>query len=229
MVGYFDKALLNKIKKVWPNTIYANTAVTYNAVYSGGNSPVEGQLKFPLINIYRPDGYQIVDSRNLAARLQGYDQVPEIVELENEEKLLVTTRFLYANLSYQLNIYAKTLEELDRITNDLITMFSLNPSLEVVQYADKKILKEKYGQLKEDSIIKYEDTYYLEYSRGPVEQSTFDDGDRIYTYALAYNLSHAKLANFKVVPLIKDVDLIVYADETGINVDGTEIELDTDE
>ena len=110
-------------------------------------------------------------------------------------------------------------------------MLSLDPSLIVVQYADKKLLKEKYGPLKKDSIIKYEDTYYLEYNRGPVEQSTFNDGDRVYTYALAYNLSHAKLANFKVVPLIDKVELEVHADNVALEIhsDGTIIELDTDE
>lgn len=195
MVGDFDKAILKKVQKVWPNTIYANTAVTYNAVYSGGNSPVEGELRFPLINIYRPDGYELLPIQTLPGRLQGYTMEQE------EDEQLYQGRFLFAKLAYQFNIFAKTLEELDHITNDILTMFSLAPTLEVTQ----KSL---------DNSIIHEETYDITYLRGPTEQSTFDSGDRIYTYAIAYEIASAKLLNFRKVSKVTDVEVKVKVEGT---------------
>ena len=53
-IDIYDLALLNKIKTVFANTVYMSE--------EHGNSYKQavkslGELKFPLVSIYRPDGY----------------------------------------------------------------------------------------------------------------------------------------------------------------------------
>lgn len=194
MVEDFDRAFLKKVKKVWPNTIYANTEITYHAVYSGGTSPVEGKLKFPLINIYRADGYELLPLQPFASRLQGYTAYTE--DTEDKEAKGFQVRYLMARVAYQLNIFAKTLTELDKIANDILTMFSLDPKLVVTQYSANKE-------------VKHTETFDITYLRGPIEQSTFNDDDRVYTYAVGYELSAAKLINFRETKHVGKVDVEV--------------------
>lgn len=197
MVNDFDDAFLEKLQLVWPNTIYANSAITYNAVYSSVDNPTT-ELRFPLLNIYRPNGYSMNQAQNIAARLQG-SILDTYKDIETGE--IVTARFLVADLEYQIDIYAKTPEELEEISNDLVHMMSLDPVLYVVQ-------KDKTGELV------YDETYYFDYIKGPIPDDSFENGDRVYRYALAYGIKSARLINFRKAKLIKDIEVetIVKAD-----------------
>ena len=190
MVGDFDLAFLNKVRAVWPNTIYANTAITYNAIYSGGIAPdTEGKMKFPLLNVYRME-FKPNPTQTLGARLSGYND-----DFIDGNKI-ISTRYITTNLAYQINIFAKTLEELDQLTNDILIMFSLDPNLEVKQYSRNK----EYSRTED---------YQVTYLNGPVEQTSTDNDDRIYTYAVVYELKNAKLMHFKEVKLSQELEIEV--------------------
>lgn len=210
MIGDFDRAFLKKVKAVWPNTIYANTAVTYNAVYSGGAASTEtAKLSFPLINIYRTDGYGLLKNQTIAARLQGITNL--IVNKEDSdtnvsEKYKPQVRFLLARVAYQLNVFAKTLEELDQIISDLIIFFSLESTLEVEQVSKDK----KWA---------YTEVYDLDYVRGPIEQSNFVNEDRIYTQAIVYEIPAAKLANFIEVPTVRETKVDINIKDHFISIE----------
>ncbi len=127
MIIDFDNAFLNHIKKVYPNTYFANTALVYNVAYSLADADTLGfKLTFPLISIFRPSGFELVDTQNFAARRLGYEVTDDLFTLRN-------VRFLTANLPYQIDIYAKTFEELNNLTEDILQYLNFEPRLLVDQ------------------------------------------------------------------------------------------------
>ena len=194
----FDIAFTNKIKDWYSNTIYANTAIVYNVAYNLVDDPTT-ELRFPLVSIYRPSGFSLSETQTFAARKRGIEYY--------YDDLVNTTgfaRFITAKLPYQIDIYAKSPETLDDITENIMQALNLAQKLEVIQI-DTKNNKE------------YKESYDITYESGPVEQSEFQDGDRVYHYSLAYNIDNARLLNFRD---IKDVTSIIL-DEVMQNSDGT--------
>lgn len=207
MITAFDKAFLNKIKAVWPNTLYANTQLTYYTVYDTAEDPTR-KLSFPLINIYRPSGYEIMPNQTIGARFQG------VYFYNKETNKMYYARFLIANLAYQLDFYTKTPEDMDEITLDIIHMMSLAPTLTVTQTSTNKE-------------VKYTETYDINHLRGPQDESDFNEGQRVYRYALAYEIKNAKLVNFKEVTDLKEIQVILNTEKTIINFkDNTSLNLE---
>lgn len=197
MVTDFDKAFLNKIRAAWPNTQYANTQIAYYMAYDTSDDPTK-KLQFPLINIYRPSGYELLPNQTIAAKLRG-------VYLYNQHtQKMYYARFLMANLAYQLDFYAKTPEEIDSITGDIITMLSLSPTLTVTQTSNNKA-------------VKYTETYDITYLKGPQDESDFAEGQRVYRYALAYEIKNARLVNFKEITELKEIQVILNTEKNIIN------------
>lgn len=202
MVNNFDRAVLNKIKKVWPNTIYSNLAVTYHNVYDSLGDPTS-KLELPLINIHRPTGYRLDERQTVTARLLGlpinkYLKDNDEFVLDNEGNKVIDTsssymaRYLIANLDYQIDIYATSTEMLDEISHDIIHMLSLDPFVKVKQ----KDRSRSYV---------YEEEYEMGYSQGPSDESEFSDGQRLYRYALAYEIKTARLINFKELTTVDGI------------------------
>lgn len=184
----FDIAFTNKVKAWFSNTIFANTALVYNVAYNLVDDPTV-VLKFPLISIYRPSGFKQVDTQNFAARKRGieyyYDEITHKA---------VNARFITVNLPYQLDIYAKNQESLNSITENIMHAFNLDQAIEVIQH-----------DIKNDQ--DYIESYDITYSEGPVEQSEFQDGDRVYHYSLLYTILNARLLNFRDTDPILDTDI----------------------
>jgi hypothetical protein len=189
MLKDFDIAFTNKIKSYFSNTIYANTALVYNVAYDLVDDPTV-KLEFPLISIYRPTGFQLAPQQNFAARKLGYRYYNND-ELDKSSNI----RYLVVNLSYQLDIYTKTPESLNDITEELMHALSLDSTIEVSQYDSNT----------ENS---YVDTYEITYGQGPQEASEFQNGDRVYHYSIVYNIDNARLLNFKENSNIIDTEVI---------------------
>jgi hypothetical protein len=109
-----------------------------------------------------------------------------------------------ANLAYQLDFYAKTPEEIDSITGDIITMLSLSPTLTVTQTSN-------------NGAVKYTETYDITYLKGPQDESDFSEGQRVYRYALAYEIKNARLVNFKEITELKEIQVILNTEKNIIN------------
>lgn len=190
MLSNFDRAFLSKVKAWFSNTIYANTAIIYNIAYNlaDGQTGAAGYaLQFPLISIYRPSGFELDAMQTFAARRSGMDIV------YSEDKLRLTkARMLVANLKYQLDIYTKSQEDLNTITVNLMQAFTLDPMLVVTQTDPAS---------HED----YVESYEITYNNGPVEESEFQNGDRIYHYALVYEIKTARLLTFADVNTVREL------------------------
>lgn len=197
MLADFDKALLAKIKAYYPNTIFANTAIVYNVAYSLATDSTL-KLSFPMINIYRPTGFSLVDEQNFAAKLRG---IP-FAYLEDTDKIDIA-RFLTVNLAYQLDIYAKSMEELSEITMQIMQALNFDPHVTVTQ-ADTENGKS------------YMERYQLTYNNGPVEQSEFTNDDRIYRYAVVYEIKNARVVNFKLTPAVTETQSITELVDTEV-------------
>lgn len=190
MPSNFDIAFLNKIKAVWKNTIYSNLAVTYQNVMDSTTNP-NSKLELPLINIYRPEGFRLNENQTIAARLQG---IP--LKDNNDEGIEYAARFLVATLDYQLDFYGTSTEMLDEITKDIMHMLSLTPTLTVKQ-------EDRTGR------FSYTETYQIKYSQGPRDVSEFDDGQRVYRYAMVYTVDVARLVNFRQLYRLDGLELDV--------------------
>ena len=112
-------------------------------------------------------------------------------------------RFLSVSLSYQLDIYTKSPEDLDDITEDIMQAFNFDPTLTVVQQNDLI-----------DTV--YSERYDIIYNNGPVEQSEFSNDDRVYHYSLVYEIPNARLVNFKSGKAIETGEVTVEVDDEEI-------------
>lgn len=206
MLKDFDKAFTNKIKAWYSNTIYANTAVVYNVAYNLVDDPTT-TLKFPLVSIYRPGGFSLEDTQTFAARKRGIEYY-----YDGESGVTGFARFVVANLPYQIDIYSKSPEDLDDITEHIIHALNLDQKLEVTQVDTKN-----------DKT--YVESYDITYNSGPTEQSEFQSGDRVYHYSLAYDIKNARLLNFRnvgdVTTVVPDTTM---EDSDGNTVDTGDIE-----
>lgn len=212
MLKDFDMAFINKVKAWYSNTIYANTAIVYNVIYNlAEDNEVKEALKFPLISIYRPDGFKLSDTQNFAARKRGIEYFYDSVTHTR-----VAARFITVNLSYQLDLYAKTPESLDDISENVMQALNFDQTLEVTQVDIK-------------NNIEYTESYDITYVSGPVEQSEFQDDDRVYHYSIAYEIKNARLLNFRVSEIITSTEVAIdneggtfFSDDNINNLDGGE-------
>jgi len=202
MLTRIDEAFLSKVKKWFPNTIYANTAIVYNTAYQLVDNPTL-ELKFPLISIYRPEGFTLVPTQTLSAKRRGYKYF-QGTKTDN------VARYLTMNLIYQLDIYAKTPEVLNKITTNIMYAFTLDPTLKVIQ------------ENEHDPEAPFIDEYEINYNNGASEHSEFQSGDRVYHYAIAYEIKNAKLYNFiKEGSLIIDIEGNIRFIKNGKTEDGS--------
>lgn len=197
MLKDFDNAFTNKIKGWFSNTIYANTAIIYNVAYNLVDDPTT-ELRFPLISIYRPTGFSLSPNQNFAAKRQGIEYFYN--QDDNKSSL---ARFITANLPYQLDIYTKSPEDLDDITENIMQALNFDPTLTVHQ---------RDGETGNDYVERYDITY----NNGPVEQSEFQNGDRIYHYSVVYEISNARLVNFKTQKSVDTTELETNVDDEEI-------------
>lgn len=197
MLKDFDVAFTKKVRTWFSNTIYANTALVYNVAYNLVDDPTT-ELKFPLISIYRPTGFSLNNEQNFAAKRQGIEYY---YNAETNDNALA--RFLSVSLSYQLDIYTKSPEDLDDITEDIMQAFNFDPTLTVVQQND--LVDTDYSE-----------RYDIIYNNGPVEQSEFSNDDRVYHYSLVYEIPNARLVNFKSGKAIETGEVTVEVDDEEI-------------
>lgn len=196
-INNYDNSILAKVKTFFPNTIYANTAIVYNTVYNLLDN-TDNQFSVPLISIYRPTGFSLVPNQNFIAKKQG-QLLPE---------LNLGARYITVDLMYQFDIYAKTLEDANKMVVDLIKLFNFYPALEV-----------EHKDTGTNNIFK--ESYEIEYLSGPTDQMELDNNDRVYRYYIQYEIKNAKLYDFTDYSKVTDVEIDVDA--------SIEIEVNTNE
>ena len=213
MINDFDEAVLCKIQNWYKNTIFANTAIMYNSIYQlsedAGNSK---QISFPMINIYRPSGMSLVEGLNTSASsLRGIPYHQAYINGEPTNKIR-SVRKMHVSLIYQLDIYAKSPEEVNTITENIMMALMLDPFVEVIQEDKGNVIdvidnKKVYSKISE--------RYELMYNNGPTDQSDFSNNDRIYMSSISYEIKTAGISNFRTVGVIEDTNVDLEVDKIG--------------
>lgn len=188
-ISLYDKAVLGKIRAWFKNTVYANTAITYNIVYNLIDGESGKGMEFPLINIYRVPGFELAQVQSYAARRRGLD----LGEVEDMD-LILSGRYMALDLTYQLDFYSKSSEDLYDLILEIIKALVQYPDI-IVEHKDPKT---------EDS---FEERYELTFQSGPHEQSEFDNDDRIYRAYITYTIKNARVYDITDYTIIKEVDL----------------------
>lgn len=199
-VKVFDAAVKAKIKNVFRNTEFQSRDLTFKTI-----TDREGKVQFPLISIFRPDGWSVDESKTwIEGRefLNGYQQIP-------------------IDLSYQIDIYASTREDLEGLAAEIVLYLLRNPGIKV-----------HYESADGSSAIDMSTS--LEYVSGPERTSEIDDSTvgRPYRYTLVFKLVNAYVINFagdkagedgyypKITEVIVKVTPEVYVPEEPIGVKG---------
>lgn len=190
----YDNTMLTKVKSWFPNTIYADTAITYNTIFNLMDN-ADNQFKVPLINVYRPRGVEPVPMQNFAARKQG----------ELFQALNIGARYITVNLMYQFDIYAKTLEEVNIMVETLMKTFNFFPTVTII-HEDTKT-----GD-------KFKEEYEITYLSGPTPQNEFDNDDRVYRQYIQYTIQNAKLYDFTDYHSVDETELEIKIEETEIDI-----------
>lgn len=239
MITDFDKALLNKVKNVFPNSQYADSALVYNTAFQLAevdSIPPANSLRFPLINIFRPTGFELNKNQSFAARQRGLSYFYSTLD-----NITVQTRFMTARLPYQFDIYDKTPEGVNELAAELIMFLNFSATLEVSQKDSENWFVIKYtdGVVTDTKIFSYEvdanryvnsqpivtgvtytveqsafvESYEITYDNGPTEQSEFTNGDRVYHLAIVYSIYNAKILDFRNTKGIGSTDVTVTIEE----------------
>jgi hypothetical protein len=183
----YDIAFTNKVKAWYSNTIWSPTDITYNVIYNlVEDNPLKEALSFPLISIYRPGGFSQNNTQTFAARKRGI-----VYYRDSQGNKKGMARFLSLNLPYQIDVYAKSIEDLSDVVEHLMFAFNLDQKIIVTQV---DVANDKY----------FSESYDITYNSGPQEQSEFQNDDRVYHYSIAYDILNARILNFKNTPDILD-------------------------
>lgn len=162
-VDFYDKALTAKIKALFDNTVFQARDLTLKTV-----TDTKAEVKFPLVSIFRPDGWSIDSSTwNLETKfLNGIHQIP-------------------VNLVYTIDIYARTREDLETFTSELLLYLLRNRGIQVV-----------YTSADGSELANVRTS--LDYVSGPERTSELDDKTvgRPYRYTLTFKLSNAYIYEF---------------------------------
>lgn len=191
-VDMYDVAVTNKIKDLFYNTVYQDRDFVKHTV-----TDKSSVVKFPLISVFRPDGWSVSSTQNTWKASVAY---------------LNDLRTVYVDMNYQIDLYANTREQLEEITAELVLYLLKNPVVSV-----------KYLSADESEYITVTST--LRYVSGPERTSEMDDtaGGRVYRYTLVFALNNAVLVNFATegssdyVTKVTEVDVKVVDVDLGLS------------
>ncbi len=189
-VIYYDTALKNKLKAVFGNTFFAPTDEAFRECAKVNN----GRVRLPLMSFYRPMGFTINYSRyNERAFRTGYFVKQVKDHPKGKVKVL---KELPIRLQYQIDIWAATKSDCDRLTEEMIMFLLYKPYIEFV---NPKVDLQKYsaetagGQ--EDKLIraalKLEETV-----QDNSDISTFEDRGRYYRNTLEISFEEPRLFSY---------------------------------
>lgn len=145
MITDFDRAFLQKVKKVYSNTQYADSALTYNTAYRLTDLEDTAELRFPLINIFRPSGFERRPIQTFAARKRG-----EIYFVNPQTNKVVYNRYQRVRLPYQLDFYAETHEQVNELSEQIMKYLDLESTLEVEQKDYSHWIVVKYNKVNDE-------------------------------------------------------------------------------
>lgn len=256
MITDFDRAFLNKLKAVFPNSQWADAALVYNMAYQlaevDSNGPQQA-LRFPLINVFRPSGFEVNANQSFALRQRGLSYLYGTISND-----FIQTRMVTVRLPYQIDVYAHSHEEVNKLCEELIMFFNFASTVEVTQvdpsswyvtteerdeslvwsikntrfFATKALADAYVADQTPDPDIRYTvepaaliQSYEITYDSGPTEQSEFTNGDRVYHLAIVYSIYNANILDFRRTKGIGtyDIDINIQQGEEEYDIENPNI------
>lgn len=196
MLYLYDLAFKEHLKKVYDHVYLAERTKLFvkirNEDGSSGKKDKDDNIKLPLIGLWRTEVMLDTDSRNFSELHKGEIKVLSATPTDPYKKI----KAYKLPLTYQLDLIAGSLKDLDNLLTD--TMFYLleNPSI--------NILKDSLGftfnvQLKDLSIA--------------TDYASFDSQGDIYNYTLTVGVEEARL--------LYTTDHSSYVDELVLDLNAT--------
>lgn len=201
----YDEALLYKLKKVYPNTIFSSLSNVLGheadeEVVSKANDGTvsekkkkEQKVAVPLIafdRINNPLNFEFAANDPMIRRGR------HIIQDFEEEKINTREKALPVNLQYQVDILSDRRVEVDGIWRELVMYLYLNPNVEVEFFFENKPFKEEFP-------IKIMDT------DNTTDVQDFSNTGRMYRQTINLEIQQAKLLFIDRVNVVEKFPLRV--------------------
>ena len=187
-LGIYDRGVLNKFREVFDNSVISESEGAFSAA-----EELLGEVRLPLISIYRED-FNIHTARyNLTQRRRG----SSIVSGSEEDDEYKTIQDIPMEISYQIDVWTRRKEDIDKLIPELIFWLIENPNIEVnVEEADHPI---EFPLVLEEDVTDNTDIM------------SFEDKGRIFRMTLSARIDDARLFKFRTVKpvLTTDIDYTV--------------------
>ena len=180
----YDKGMLNKFRSVFDNCIIAES----DGAFSTAEEQL-GEVKLPLISIYRDD-FNIHPARfNLSQRRRG----SSIVSKAEDNSEYKTIQDIPMELSYQIDIWTRRKEDIDKLVPEVIFWLVENPNIEVnIDGIDHPI---EFSLTLEEDIMDNTDLM------------SFEDKGRIFRMTIPVRIHEARLIGFKNIKTVLTQDI----------------------
>ena len=190
----YDVSFTDKLKAVFPNTVYSSTDEAFEV------ASTEGKVKLPLISLYRLENPPLYEemynhAESFRGRMTSYSA-----------KSSVSCMTLPVDLSYQIDIWAKSRDQLDTIFCELLFFMKRNPNITINV---EGLGSQDFGTILTDS------------NTSDTDYSGFKDIGRLYRMSLTYEIPTAKLFYFKNHSYLTDI-----TDTDGNLITGSSIKYD---
>lgn len=165
-VAVYDYAVVSLFKQIFKNSVYQEPELVLKTV-----TDTVGEVKLPLISIFRPDGWTLASQNNDVA-------------IKN---FVNGMQFLYVNFRYQIDLWANTREDLEQLATEIVLFLARNPGIKVTYYSA-------------DGSSCVDVNISLKYFSGPDRTNErLDDTTlgRLYRYTFVYTVLNAGILAFQ--------------------------------
>jgi len=193
-VSVYDKALYEKIKAVFDNTIYATPDEAFKEVAEENN----GQVKLPMISIYR------TNYEPYFPELQGrVTRSPMLVQRSLDQIDALSGKALFVKIFYTIDIWATKRDHVDQIVKELIFFLGRNPKVTAHVNLDLDL-----GQIPKDQYFEAFITFEQLTDNSDLVEA--EDFGRLYRNTLEISIDQAPLMVFKTSKLAVDIPFEFY-------------------
>lgn len=188
MIYLYDKAMENKLKKVFPNTVYAPVDKFYERYLIGNQN--SGPIKLPALSIWRTSH----EFFPFNARTQV--SVPNF-KIRHDDEFRVRNIFsMQIVLRYELDIWAATDIDRDDLMKELLFFLVSYPNIFI----------EYQGQ-------KFEFPIQVEAPSDTTEIAEFDSNGDLYRISMPLVVNDARLLFYQDAKTCKYIDLSYYTND----------------
>lgn len=211
-VEIYDSAVVEKMKEVFSNTLYAPTDEAFKRCAELNS----GKVMIPMISIYRPSAFEI-DNRNYnkpeffkGRRMELLE--PELGEgetyLDVDPEKIRNIRSLSVMLRYQMDVWGDRMNVVNEITKELIFFLLEFPNIEVKEPISGMDMK--FSVQLEEGITDNTDIM------------GFQDRGKVYRNTIEFFVREARLFSYlDFGKLVRNIEIKVYhLDDLGESVEG---------